>query len=41
MQEIIVLSIAIVALFYLGTKFIIKPKSHNCEKCDLSDKLES
>jgi hypothetical protein len=41
MQEIIVLSIAVLALVYLGIKFIIKPKDHNCEKCGLSDNLES
>ncbi|MGB0881927.1 MAG: FeoB-associated Cys-rich membrane protein [Vicingaceae bacterium] len=37
MQELIVLSIAIAALVYLVYKFIAKPKSHNCDKCGLSD----
>jgi hypothetical protein len=41
MQEIIVLSIAAIALIYLGIKFIVKPKDHNCEKCGLADNLES
>jgi len=34
MQEIIVISTAIVALGYLFFKFIAKDKTHNCEKCD-------
>ena len=41
MQEIIVLSMTALSLIYLGIKFIVKPKDHNCEKCDLVDNLES
>jgi len=37
MQETIVISIAIAAFAYLLIKFIAKDKSHNCDKCDLSE----
>jgi hypothetical protein len=37
MQEIIVFSIAIIALVYLLIKFFGKQKAHDCNKCDSND----
>jgi hypothetical protein len=37
MQEIIVISIAVTALIYLLFNFFAKDKSHNCDKCGLSE----
>jgi hypothetical protein len=41
MQEIIVLSIALIALIYLVLKFIVKPKEHDCGNCGMSNNLET
>ena len=41
MQEIIVLSIATIALVYLFIKFIANRKPHDCGKCGLADNNES
>ena len=40
MQEIIAFTIVALALIYLIVKFIFKRKSHQCDKCELSEKLE-
>ena len=40
MQEIIVFTIAIVALVYLIVKLLGKRKSHNCDKCELTGSNE-
>jgi len=37
MQEIIVFTIATIALVYLFTKFIVKRKSHDCGKCGCNE----
>ena len=41
MQEIIVLLIALFAALYLGFKFLIKSKKHDCDKCGLSENSTS
>jgi len=40
MQEIIVFTIATIALVYLFIKFIVKRKSHDCGKCGCNDEKE-
>jgi hypothetical protein len=37
MQEIIVFSIATIALVYLLIKFFGKQKNHDCNKCDSNE----
>jgi hypothetical protein len=41
MQEIIVFTIASIALAYLLFKFVVKKKSHNCTKCDIGESKNS
>ena len=41
MQEIIVFTIATIALVYLFIKFVIKRKSHDCGKCGIADNKET
>jgi hypothetical protein len=41
MQETIALSMALIALIYLGFKFIVKPKDHDCGNCGSSNAMDS
>ncbi len=40
MQEIIVFSIATIALVYLFVRFVVRRKSHDCDDCGLTDSNE-
>ena len=41
MQETIALSLAFVSLIYLGFKFIVKPKKHDCGNCGIANSMDS
>lgn len=40
MQEFIVFTVVTLALIYLFIKLIAKRKSHNCDKCELTNSNE-
>jgi len=40
MQKIIAFTIVGLAFIYLIVKFFFKRKSHQCDKCELSEKIE-
>ncbi len=37
MQEIIVFTIATIALIYLFIKLVVKKKPHNCDNCGITN----
>ncbi len=41
MQKIIVFVLLGLAIIYLVVKFIVKNKSHHCDKCELNDTEKS